>query len=104
MFKLRPFFFFKSFFLSTRCLLLHSCSLENKTLQCSEKKVGVGAVLGGRSGGVFNFAVTPPIILLVTPISGEGVACVEVWVSQGWAVAAGSWALTTYVLQLQPEL
>lgn len=34
----------------------------------------------------------------------EGVACVEVWVSQGWAVAAGSWALTTYVLQPQPEL
>lgn len=35
---------------------------------------------------------------------GEGVACVEVWVSQWWAVAAGSWALTTYILQLQPEL
>lgn len=44
----------------------------------------------------------PPLMILLE--RGEGVACVEVWVRQGWAVAAGSWALTTYVLQLQPEL
>lgn len=55
----------------------------------------------------FKFAVrrSPPphVILLVTPHK-RGVVCVVIWPNQGWAVAAGSWALATYVLQLQPEL
>lgn len=91
---------------------------QNSAVQ--RKKVWVGAVLGRRGrgrekdeGGVFNVAVSQPapLIILVPPkVSADreegekGVACVEVWVSQGWAMAADSWAFATYVLQLQPEL
>lgn len=60
--------------------------------------------------GSFSFLIlqsaSPPpphVILLVTPHK-RGVVCVVIWLNQGWAVAAGSWALATYVLQLQPEL
>lgn len=77
----------------------------------------MGAVLGcgqgGREGDRGEFLIlqsTSHLIILLVPPSegaesgdGEGVVCVEVWVRQWWAVAAGSWALT-HVLQLQPEL
>lgn len=59
-------------------LLSHSRNLENKTLQCSEKKVGVGAVSGGRLRGDFNFAahLIPPTPLARqfcrSPPSGDG--------------------------------
>lgn len=74
----------------------------------------MGAALGHRRGGregdqgeFFSFLIlqsaSPPPphgILLVTPHK-RGVVCVVIWPNQGWA---GSWALATYVLQLQPEL
>lgn len=52
---------------------------------------------GGRSGGVFNFADSqaPTSYNSVGHPHQRGVAFVEIWLNQGWAVAAGSWALTT---------
>lgn len=64
----------------------------------------MGAALGHRQGGregdqgeflILQSARPPTSYNSVGHPHQRGVACVEIWLNQGWAVAAGSWALTT---------